>query len=349
MHSPAASSILPPEYIVTTHTAAEKALANIVYERYDLGEVKIPKILERAHQRRHRKFVIKTERGRYLLKTYKNDPAILDTLRFQHRLSAFLDEHGLPVAKIQPAFNGLKIIEVDDWALELQKFIPGNAMRVTGKNLMTSAEALGKFHKVCRDFPCPDRDARMWRFSQVPRDLFSSLYERARSKGNHAIVDEHCNNIALFLRESTNELDFEARDKFETGLIHGDWHSGNLIFQEDKLAAIIDLEFAGDGCYLEDLAYAISNLCVRTCIEEEKLKQRVDVLLRSYQQYRTLSPSEEKALYYAVGIKHVATVCYQSAQQDGLVSGYNAAQWMAILDTQTKWLTQRAYAIKKGW
>ncbi len=74
MHSPAASSILPPEYIVTTHTAAEKALANIVYERYDLGEVKIPKTLERAHQRRHRKFVIKTERGRFLLKTYKTIP-----------------------------------------------------------------------------------------------------------------------------------------------------------------------------------------------------------------------------------------------------------------------------------
>jgi len=334
---------------VPTHTTAEKALANIIYEHYDLGEVKIPKTLQRVHQRRHRKFVIETEKGQFLLKTYKNDPKTLDALRFQHRLSAHLDERGLPVARIQPSFSGVKIVEIDDWALELQEFIHGEAMRITGKNLMRSADALGKFHKVCRDFPCPDRDARMWRFSEVPRDLFSSLYERARSQGDHKLIDEHCNNIALFLRESTNELDWDARDLFETGLIHGDWHSGNLIFQGDRLKAIIDLEFAGDGCYLEDLAYAISNLCVRTCTESNKLEQRVDILLEYYQKYRALSPSEEKALYYAVGIKHVATVCYQSVQQDGLVAGYTAGQWMGILDAQTQWLTHRAHTIKKGW
>ena len=75
----------------------------------------------------------------------------------------------------------------------------------------------------------------------------------------------------------------------------------------------------------------------------------MDILLEYYQKYRALSPSEEKALYYAVGIKHVATVCYQSVQQDGLVAGYTAGQWMGILDAQTQWLTHRAHTIKKGW
>ena len=86
-----AISSTAPEYFVTTHTTAEKALANIIYEHYDLGEIKMPKTLERVHQRRHRKFVIDTEKGQFLLKTYKNDPEVLDALRFQHRLSAHLD------------------------------------------------------------------------------------------------------------------------------------------------------------------------------------------------------------------------------------------------------------------
>lgn len=334
---------------MTTPTASEKAIANVIYEHYDLGEIQIPKTLQAAHQRRHRKFVIETEKGRFLVKTYKNDPAELDGLRFQHRLSAHLEKHGIPVAHIQPSFRGTRIVEIDDWALELQHFVEGTSMRVTGKNLVTSAFALGKFHKVCRDFPCPDRDARMWRFSEVPRDMFNALYQTARSQGDHDIIDEHCNNIALFLRESANELDWDARNNFETGLIHGDWHSGNLIFQGEELAAVIDLEFAGDGCYLEDLAYAMSNLCVRTNTDENMLEQRADILLSRYQKYRTLSPSEEKALYYAVGIKHVATVCYQSIQQTGVVAGYTASQWMGILDVQAKWLTRRAHAIKKGW
>lgn len=337
------------EQYVSTHTTAEKALAHIIYENYDLGEIQTPKTLDRVHQRRHRKFVIETEKGPFLVKTYKRDPQILDALRFQHRLSAHLDKNDLPVARIQPAFNGAKIVEIDDWALELQEFLEGDAMRVTGKNLVTAARALGKFHKVTRDFPCPDRDARMWRFSQVPRDMFSKLYDRARAQGDHAIVDRHCNQIALFLREAQTELSIDVRDKLETGLIHGDWHTGNLHFQGEKLVAILDLEFAGDGCYLEDLAYAVSNLCVRTRTESDTLEERVDLLLANYESYRRLSPAEERALYYAVGIKHVGTVCFQCIQHDGMVAGYNPAQWMAILDAQTTWLHDRSHAIRRGW
>ena len=104
-------------------------------------------------------------------------------------------------------------------------------MQVTAKTLITSAHALGRFHIVSRDFPRPERDSRMWRFSEVPRELFGKLYEAARAEGIARDVDRACNSIALFLQDATKELQWESRNKFETGLIHGDWHSGNLIFR----------------------------------------------------------------------------------------------------------------------
>ena len=324
-------------------------LLNVIQENYDLGDVQIPETMDAVHQRRHRKLIVDTDKGRFLVKTYKRDPVVLDNLRFQHRLSSHLEKNGLPVAHIQETSDGRRIIEVENWALELQRFVEGESMRVTGRNLYTSARALGKFHVVCRDFPCPDRDARKWRFSEVPRDLFAKLYETAKKQTSSHQLDDQCNNIALFLREAANELNEDACNVFETGLIHGDWHSGNLIFQDNKLAAIIDLEFAGDGCYLEDLSYAISNLCIRTTVEHEKLEQRTDILLENYQKFRTLAPSEEKALYYAVGIKHVATVCYQSMQTDGTVAGHSAHEWMKRLDLQTQWLGERAQTLHIGW
>jgi len=252
------------------------------------------------------------------------------------------------VARILAAFNGQTIVEVDDWALELQEWIDGESMRITGKTLRTAAIALGKFHQVCRDFPCPERDARMWRFSEVPREMFRKLYQQAHDQAG-SDVDAACNDIALFLRESTNELSWDVRHNFQTGLIHGDWHGGNLMFDGDRLVAIIDLEFAGDGCYLEDLAYAMSNLCVRTMTEDSNLDKRTDLLLAYYQRYRTLAPVEERALYYAVGIKHIGTVCYQCIQDDKGTAGHSAADWMGILAKQIRWLTDRAHAIKKGW
>lgn len=326
----------------------EDHLTLIIEANYDLKVEKRPHHLAGVHQNRHRKLTVRTDKGKFLIKTYESTPEALDSMWFQHRLSRHLEESGLPVAHILATKAGPTIARIEDWAMELQQFVEGNSMEVTPKSLMVSAKALGKFHWDCRDFPCPVRDTRMWRFSEVPRELFSRLYESAKEINQSTRVDAQCDSIALFLREAANDLDLRTRDTFETGLIHGDWHSGNLIFQGDTLHAIIDLEFAGDGCYLEDLAYAISNLCIRTTIDTNKLNQRTDMLLHYYTKYRTLSPQEEHALYYAVGIKHVVTVCYQIIQMKGKVAGYDAAEWMEKLDHQTQWLSDRATKIHFG-
>lgn len=324
-------------------------IAEAIREHYDLGLVKRPVPLPDAHQRRHRKLVVETGSGKFLAKTYKRDPVVLDALRFQHRLSAHLGDNGLPVPRIQPTRNGKRIAEMDTWAMELQQFIEGVPMKVSSDTLAISAEALGKFHEVCRDFPRPERDAQMWRFSQVPRAALGKLYEAAMANADQRKVTDDCNRIALFLRDAQQELGTEQRSQFETGLIHGDWHGGNLMYRDEYLVAIVDLEFAGDGCYLEDLSYAMSNLCVRTTQKADRLRKRVDVLLGHYQKYRTLSFAEIAALYFAVGVKHVATVSYQT-QQGGAktVAGITPADWMSRLAFQCEWLANRARKVRWG-
>ena len=332
----------------TQELQGREALSRVIREWYDVGFVELPVPVPLAHQRRHRKLMVTTGAGKFLIKTYKRDPYVLDALRFQHRLSQHLDDHGLPVARILPARTGKKIIERDDWALELQEFVEGTPMEVTSDTLAISAHALGQMHDVCRDFPRPERDTRMWRFSEVPRTLFAQFFEMAKAKGNEAEVTEACNQIALFLRDASQELSWEARNQFETGLIHGDWHGGNLIFKDGRLQAIVDLEFAGDGCFLEDLAYGISNLCVRTTMKPERLSKRTDIMLGNYQKHRNISPYEQVALYYAVGVKHVATVSYQALQSNGIVAGYSARSWIERLAVQCKWLAGRARGVRWG-
>lgn len=321
---------------------SNEVVAEIIRKNYDLGEVQKPQLVRMAHQNRHRKLVVETSKGRFLVKTYKRDLETLDTLAFQHRLSEHLHKNGLPVARIVPTRSGKRICELDTWALELQQFIEGSPMQVTKNTLIRAGDALGRFHVVCRDFPCPDRETRKWRFSEVPRETFGKLYSIAVSTGERKNVDHWCNLIALFLQEAGRALHHDTAIQFETGLVHGDWHSGNLIFQGERLAAIVDLEFAGAGCFLEDLSYAVSNLCIRKAIDRVMLARRTDLMLEYYQRHRTLSALEDRALYYAVGIKHVGTVSYQSAQSDGTVAGKPAHVWMNILAMQCEWLRQRA-------
>lgn len=333
---------------MNTEVDVLEGIAEIIRAHYELGEVSTPRQLETTHQRRHRKLVVETGAGRFLVKTYKNDPVVLDALRFQHRLSHHLKDNGLPVAPIRPATNGKTIVELTGWAMELQEFLEGHPMAVSTSTLEVASKTLGRFHQICRDLPTPPRDARMWRFSEVPRNSFQELFQRAREESADEKCFDDCNYIALFLREAAEALAIEHRSEFESGLIHGDWHGGNLLFRGERLAAILDLEFAGAGCYLEDLAYAISNLAIRTTVSEEKLAYRTNLLLDSYQFFRSLSYQELVALYYAVGVKHVTTVAYQVPQAEGNVAGYSAAQWLERLALQCRWLAERSRKARWG-
>ncbi len=334
---------------ITPKLSGMDVVQAIIQEHYELGAVQLPRQLEATHQRRHRKMVVETEQGVYLAKTYHRDAVVLDNLRFQHNLSSHLLENGIPVAEIKRARNGKGIVEVDDWAMELQHFVPGEPMQVTTPSLATSADALGRFHHVCRGVPVPPRDARKWRFSEVPRQALQKLFHVARQIGtDHNQIDGYCNQIALFLHDSTEVLSSAKREAFETGLIHGDWHGGNLLFQGETLTAILDLEFAGDGCYLEDIAYAVSNLCIRTTLSPEKMQHRTNILLDRYQVYRTLTYAELVALYYAVGVKHITTVSYQAPQMGGKVAGYTASEWLERLAAQCQWLAEQSRRARWG-
>ena len=322
-------------------------IAEVIRENYDLGEVQLPQQLEAAHQRRHRKMTVETSKGKFLVKTYKNDTVVLDALAFQHRLSDHLLKSGLPVAQIQRAKNGHGVVVVDNWSLELQRFIVGDSMQLTTGTLVESAKALGKFHAVCRGVPVPPRDAQKWRFSEVPREQFQKLYETAVAEAGEAKVARYCDDIVRFLNDAAKELSYEKRNEFEVGLIHGDWHGGNLMFNHEELVAIVDLEFAGDGCYLEDLAYAVSNLAIRTTHDYEKLRYRTFTLLDHYQTHRSLAFAEMVALFYAVGVKHITTVSYQ-VPQHGKVAGYTAAEWIARLGIQCRWLAEMSRRARWG-
>ncbi|HOK08946.1 MAG TPA: phosphotransferase [Candidatus Hydrogenedens sp.] len=332
---------------MTVELQGLEIVADVIRKNYDVGEVGLPRPLEGAHQRRHRKMVVETTKGVFLAKTYTRELVVIDSLNFQHRLSDHLFINGLPVARIQKAKSGKGYVEVDDWILELQEFVKGEPMTLNLNTLAISAKALGMFHKVCYGFPAPPRDVNMWRFSEVPKNVFLSFYKLACREKDEEALRPYYKYLVEFIQRSTQELSIEKRSEFEVGLIHGDWHGANLLFSGNKLLAIIDLEFAGLGCYLEDISYAISNLCVRTSMNEEKLRMRTLMLLEHYEKRRTLSYAELVALFYAVGVKHITTVSYQSKNNPN-VAGYTPSQWIERLAFQCRWLEEQSRKARWG-
>jgi Ser/Thr protein kinase RdoA (MazF antagonist) len=327
-------------------------MAEVIRQHYDLGPEITTEPVPHAHQQRHRKLIVRSRVGKFVAKTYLRDPAVLEVLRFQHLLSERLASHEFPVAKIHPSKEGTDIVEVDNWAMELQEFIEGSSMPVNERTLTTASLALGRFHTVSCDLPRPKRDARIWRFSEVPTGSFAKLYEWAileteEDSREELEVEGHASKVAMFLEGAADAISPASRRHFPTGIIHGDWHSGNMVFRGEELVGILDLEFAGEGCYLEDLSYGVSNLCVRTSTNPGELADRTNTLLKHYQYYRRISLRELAALYYAVGIKHIATVAYQTGRNEGVMAGCTARDWMGRLACQCDWLANRAAEAEK--
>ena len=206
-------------------------IADIIRKHYDLGELQMPRQVENVHQRRHRKMVVESEAGKFLVKTYKNEPAIMDALYFQHNLATHLKENDLPVAGIQKTRDGRTFVCTDNWVLELQEFLEGGQMPVTGETLQLSGEALGHFHKVCQGLPAPLRDARKWRFSDVPEETYFAFYELAAKERNDERLVEHHEKIREFLKAADEVLDIGRRYTFETGIIHGTGIAATCFFR----------------------------------------------------------------------------------------------------------------------
>lgn len=82
------------------------------------------------------------------------------------------------------------------------------------------------------------------------------------------------------------------------GIIHGDLHFGNALFDKDKsLLAIIDWEEVGLGHYILDLGVTISEFCLRDgSLDKDLLKQVVN----EYEKVRKLTSQEKELLLVAV-------------------------------------------------
>lgn len=280
--------------------------------------------------------------GRYLAKVYEARPGLEKRLAFQHRLAAHLAANGLPVAAVLESFLGETAVIADGWGIELFEVVEGRPMHVTLETLEQAAATLAQFHAVCRGFPRTPNEVGKWRFASVPPAVLDDLETMARVTGDRNEVAHHAAALADFVHNASRGLSRDVRQQLEMGLVHGDWHPGNLFFREGTLTAILDFEHAQDGCLLEDVAYAVASMAIRTSTDPKRLKRRTRSLVAHYEKHRPLTRDERLALYYAVGIKQIVTVVYQLRRRGGEAAGMSANQWIATLAQQCAWLTERA-------
>jgi Ser/Thr protein kinase RdoA (MazF antagonist) len=213
-----------------------------VISHYELGEVYQTKSLMAGNSRAP-KVVIIAENGKFLLKRRPKGKDNLYHAAFAHSVQKFLAKRNFPVTELVPTRRDNKtILQLDSHIYENFRFVSGGRYKGTRAQTIQAGENLGLLHKYLKDF-AHDFDPLKGSFhdsSSVRKHLKTILSQKANQ--NNTRLRTNVNNLAKLYNDSSakvNQLGFESWDM---QIVHGDWHPGNMLFDGDKLVAVLDFD-----------------------------------------------------------------------------------------------------------
>ncbi|MCG3180531.1 MAG: Stress response kinase A [Phycisphaerae bacterium] len=228
----------------------------IVLSHYDIG------IIRRIHpynrgSRKAPKALIESEQGVYLLKRRargRDDPY---KVALAHTLQLFLAGRQFPLPHLLGTRNdNNSMLQLFSAIYEMFEYIHGQAYDGDLNATFDSGRVLGLYHKLLLDFQSPyTPPAGNYHNSEQVRNALLV----APGNINKSEVDpEEAAQTLGFLNQSY----IQAADKAEAvgmsswpmQIVHADWHPGNMLFQDNRVVAVIDYDSTRMGQRVTDLA-----------------------------------------------------------------------------------------------
>lgn len=234
----------------------------VVLSHYDVGVIESAKEFPRG-SRRAPKLLLRTQRGRYLLKRRaigKDDPF---KVAFAHALVAHLRSQRFPV----PALIGTRddqnsLLQLGGNVYELFEYVDGDRYDCSLEQTTSSGYTLGRYHAAVEGFQTEwtppvgsyhDAEAVRQGLNAIP----TTTQEHDSVVGHEAemlhITQQLYEQYDAAV-ERVNQLGFSA---WPISIIHGDWHPGNMLFRGTDVCAVLDLDAARHQPTIVDLAYGM--------------------------------------------------------------------------------------------
>ncbi len=228
-----------------------------VLSHYDIG--KIRKVVRLVGGSKHApKIVVTTGRGRFLLKRRSQGKDDVYRVTFAHAVQTHLAKRYFPVAPLVTTRDEVStLLQLRGSIYELFKFVGGARYNGSAEATIDTGRQLARFHQYLANFE----------FEWEP--LKASFHDSATVRGHLKTVasdsspgaDKHLPEIgeqlmALYNASSVrvNQLGF---DSWGEQVVHGDWHPGNMLFDKDKLVAVLDFDSVKIASPVTDLANAM--------------------------------------------------------------------------------------------
>lgn len=327
-----------------TFEAGELAM---VVSRYDIGVIESVKEFRRGSGRAP-KVVLKTERGRFLLKRRRVGRDGVARVRFCHEIQVHLAARRFPLPRlIESRTDGQTMLVLDDHVYELFEFIPGEHYDQSLDATADAGRALGLFHRLLSGF----RSA-----SFTPT---TASYHNARGIEEHlervdaVLADSGAAGIIKRLRVSYADAARRAEDlgvsTWPHQIVHGDWHPGNMLFRGSRVSAVIDYDTARNCPRVIDIANGVLQFSITmqgqdpdrwpTSLDEGRFKR----FCRGYETIPdcVISTAELEALPWLM-IEALIVEAIVPIAATGSFAGLSGTAFLRMADAKTAWLQQHA-------
>jgi len=198
---------------------------------------------------------ITTAAGEYFLRRRNAKYAAEPFVAFDHALMAHLTRHGVPTPREVLTRDGLGWVRAGDDVYELFRYRPGVAHdRNSLPQIAAAGRALAAYHQASSSFrPPPGKDWPRYDDPRLIHEGISAIGAELRHRMSARDL-EYLTAQVILLQRNLPDARYHALPRL---VVHGDYHPGNLLFGNDEVVGIFDLDWATLQPRARDLADGI--------------------------------------------------------------------------------------------
>ena len=238
----------------------------MILSRYDIGAIRRVKNYNKG-SRQSPKLILDSTKGRYLLKRRAVGRDALDRVKFSHIIQKKLGEHRFPVAGLVETVDGNTLVENEGKIYELFHFINGHRFDKSKPEAAESGRVLAHCHDTLREFS-EESAVKKTSFHQIETtkktiselvDVLSNFENKSNLKG----MDETICYIEEQFEKAKFAADSVGFSSLPTSVVHGDWHPGNMLYEDGEIVAVIDFDSLRVAQRITDIANGVLQFSMR--------------------------------------------------------------------------------------
>jgi homoserine kinase type II len=313
---------------------------------YDLGIIHKVEEFPRG-SRRSPKVLLQADRGEFLFKRRARGKDDLAKVAFTHQIQLMLAAQNFPL----PHLLGTReennsMLVMDDQIYEMFEYIAGEGYTGGLDSTYYAGQSLSLYHKLLKDFegdynpPTGSyHDAKA--IHQAIRNTVGSLpLETRPSTDVLTATVKRIEDAYVHAAAQVNQLGLA---EWESQIVHGDWHPGNMLFRNKRVVAVIDYDAARRQQRVIDFANGALQFSILGGGEdpsdwpEYPDEARFKRFMRGYDSVSVVSVAEIKAVPYLMCEAMIAEAVLPIAAT-GSFGRFDGFGFLEMIDRKVQWI-----------